>query len=309
MPEKRPSGSALESASPPATLGWPVAYVAARVGVSISTLRSWERRYGLGPSGRTEGGHRRYTTDDIAAMLRLRRFVAEGMSTSAAAVAVRGTPSTSVTSADDPLEQQFLLATDALDAAGVASAVRALLVERGAVSTWTDVVTPFLQRLGAEWAGTGTGIECEHIAVAAIMSAFDRWTFDQRQTSPGGRAVLAAVQHDQHTAPLHALAAALAERNIEPIVLGSVPESAFSTTVARLPDSADVAALVVWSRIGETASSLALRRVRALGLPVFAAGPGWPTRLPSGVERVRTLPDAVDAVVRAHQVKIQYTPD
>src|SRR5690348_7457435 len=65
----RASSSVLANSSPPPSLGWPVAHVAARVGVSISTLRSWERRYGLGPSGRTEGGHRRYTTDDIAAML------------------------------------------------------------------------------------------------------------------------------------------------------------------------------------------------------------------------------------------------
>jgi MerR family transcriptional regulator, light-induced transcriptional regulator len=45
--------------------------VAALVGVSIPTLRSWERRYALVDPARTPGGHRRYTDAEID---RLRSF-------------------------------------------------------------------------------------------------------------------------------------------------------------------------------------------------------------------------------------------
>jgi transposase-like protein len=43
-----------------------VAAAAHRVGVAPSTLRTWDRRYGIGPTGHTPGQHRRYSPDDLA---------------------------------------------------------------------------------------------------------------------------------------------------------------------------------------------------------------------------------------------------
>ena len=42
-----------------------VAAVARRLGVAPATLRTWDRRYGLGPSAHAAGSHRRYTADDV----------------------------------------------------------------------------------------------------------------------------------------------------------------------------------------------------------------------------------------------------
>jgi DNA-binding transcriptional MerR regulator len=42
-----------------------IAQMAAQLGVSVPTIRSWERRYGLVIPTRTTGGHRRYTDDDL----------------------------------------------------------------------------------------------------------------------------------------------------------------------------------------------------------------------------------------------------
>src|SRR4051794_29387468 len=52
----------------PAPAGLPVTAAARRLGLAASTLRSWERRYGLGPSLRTLGGHRRYSAGDLVAL-------------------------------------------------------------------------------------------------------------------------------------------------------------------------------------------------------------------------------------------------
>ncbi|MGW4567600.1 MerR family DNA-binding transcriptional regulator, partial [Streptomyces sp. NPDC004561] len=40
--------------------------VARRLGVSPTTLRSWDRRYGLGPASRSQGRHRRWSPRDVA---------------------------------------------------------------------------------------------------------------------------------------------------------------------------------------------------------------------------------------------------
>jgi DNA-binding transcriptional MerR regulator len=66
-----------------------VAEAAARVCVGVSTLRSWEGRYGLAPRGRTHGGHRRYTAEDVARLRRIYDLVLGGIPTGAAASAVR----------------------------------------------------------------------------------------------------------------------------------------------------------------------------------------------------------------------------
>ncbi|MFI0467782.1 MerR family transcriptional regulator [Saccharopolyspora sp. 5N102] len=57
-----------------------VAAVARRLGVAPATLRTWDRRYGLGPSDHTSGRHRRYGPDDIARLEQMQRALLRGAS-------------------------------------------------------------------------------------------------------------------------------------------------------------------------------------------------------------------------------------
>src|SRR6185437_4985821 len=56
-----------------------VAAVARRLGVAPSTLRTWDRRYDLGPSAHTAGAHRRYSPEDLARLVVMRRLTLEGV--------------------------------------------------------------------------------------------------------------------------------------------------------------------------------------------------------------------------------------
>src|SRR5690606_35592128 len=62
-----------------------VAAVANRLGVAASTLRTWDRRYGLGPSSHQAGSHRRYTPDDVARLETMRRLTLRGVAPADAA--------------------------------------------------------------------------------------------------------------------------------------------------------------------------------------------------------------------------------
>lgn len=66
-------------------LAWPVGAVAERLGVSASTLRSWDRRHGIGPTSRTDGRHRRYSETDIRRVMLMARLTAHGIPAQAAA--------------------------------------------------------------------------------------------------------------------------------------------------------------------------------------------------------------------------------
>jgi MerR family transcriptional regulator, light-induced transcriptional regulator len=77
----------MTSSRPASSVGGPrasgpglaVAAVARRLGVAPATLRTWDRRYGLGPSERTAGSHRRYTPEDVARLLVMRGLTLEGV--------------------------------------------------------------------------------------------------------------------------------------------------------------------------------------------------------------------------------------
>lgn len=83
-----PGGPGTPRARAASTAGAPsltVAAVARRLGVAPATLRTWDRRYGLGPSEHLAGSHRRYSTADVARLVVMRRLTLEGVAPSEAA--------------------------------------------------------------------------------------------------------------------------------------------------------------------------------------------------------------------------------
>ena len=62
-----------------------VAAGARRLGVAPATLRTWDRRYGLGPSLHEAGEHRRYCPEDLAKLTVMRRLITAGMTPADAA--------------------------------------------------------------------------------------------------------------------------------------------------------------------------------------------------------------------------------
>src|SRR4051794_36415110 len=69
-----------------------VAAVARRLGVAPATLRTWDRRYDLGPSAHTAGAHRRYTAADVARLTLMRRLTLQGVAPAEAAAIALASP-------------------------------------------------------------------------------------------------------------------------------------------------------------------------------------------------------------------------
>ena len=62
-----------------------VSSVARRLGVAPATLRTWARRYGLGPSSHEAGSHRKYCPSDLAKLTVMRRLISAGVAPADAA--------------------------------------------------------------------------------------------------------------------------------------------------------------------------------------------------------------------------------
>lgn len=238
-----------------------VGAAAGRLGVAPATVRSWERRYGLGPGGRSHGGHRRYTAADLNRLLRMQELVSRGQAPAAAARAVLGEQGASTTRpvtvrtgggsgqrrpnqgggpggrvlavpGASPEVRGLARAASRLDADAAAGQLGDLLVGRGVVRTWNEVLQPVLVSIGVRW--VRAGVDVEHILSEAAMDALRSYRAFLPRPVPGRPVLLACAPHEQHTLPLHALAAGLAELRVPLRMLGGrVPTSAVATAARR----------------------------------------------------------------------------
>ncbi|MFJ7332216.1 MerR family transcriptional regulator [Streptomyces sp. NPDC101116] len=85
--EGRPLGDGPPGDGPPGG-GLTTGEVARRLGVAPTTVRTWDRRYGLGPDAHTGGRHRRWTPSDVARLERMCALTATGIPPAEAARAV-----------------------------------------------------------------------------------------------------------------------------------------------------------------------------------------------------------------------------
>ena len=294
-----------------------VAAVARRLGVAPATLRTWARRYGLEPTGRSGGAHRRYTPEDIARLEHMRRLVISGVSPVEAARAAQSwDPQTVEPSADvdpgragggrviampggAPSARGLARAAQSLDSQACTELITASIQRRGVVWTWDELVCPVLAGIGQQWVTNGTWIEVEHVlsdaVVGAMRTAASRLSPAARHIRP---VLLAAADREAHDLPLWATAAALAERGDPARMLGaSLPPEALARAIERIGP----AAVIIWSQSPATGRLEHFDKVPNLrpAVPIYVGGPGWPAELPRGIERVHSLPEAVAGLARA----------
>jgi len=62
-----------------------VSGAARRLGIAPATLRTWDRRYGIGPTEHARGRHRRYSADDMARLELMQRALMQGAAPAEAA--------------------------------------------------------------------------------------------------------------------------------------------------------------------------------------------------------------------------------
>ncbi|MFJ8686162.1 MerR family transcriptional regulator [Micromonospora wenchangensis] len=287
--------------------------VARRLGVAVTTLRTWHQRYGLGPSQHVPGHHRRYTPADLARLEIMRKLTAEGVTPAEAARwAKQGpTPGPGITSRlragngrdgggqtipvgrAGPAARGLARAAMRLDAEVISDTISHALVTDGVVATWEGLLRPVLAGIGERHVATAGLIDVEHLMSRCVSEAFAAVARSGRATGPA-RILLSCADEEQHTLPLEALAAALAEAGVTYRMLGArVPAAALVEAVNRTGP----AAVVVWSHTRPTADPAQLSALLAVPrrpLLVLAAGPGWRAdTLPAGVVRPVDLAEAV----------------
>jgi methanogenic corrinoid protein MtbC1 len=354
------------------TVGFSVGAVARRLGVAPSTLRTWNRRYGIGARELSPGRHRRYTAEDIIRLEHMQRLILRGAAPADAARAAimapvalfpapagtrdaeavpvpggaapggaeagreaarpgaagraaedrdpggrdeagspEGLPATRPGPGHGSGGQRLALpgasaaarglarAVLALDEKQISETIRATLASDGSVRTWEELLLPVLSGVGTRFEHTGTCVEAEHLLSMATMAAFSRYAADRPGHLEHRAILLASAEGDQHSLPLYALAAALAERGIDSRMLGSdLPYSSLAAAVRRTGP----AVVFLWSQVPATGNPVSLPDLspRRPGSRLILGGPGWDRdRIPATARLVGTLPEALSEVLAA----------
>ncbi|ADU46715.1 MerR family transcriptional regulator [Intrasporangium calvum] len=155
-------------------------------GISLSTLRAWERRYGVVSPVRSDGRYRLYSADDLRALGIMAALVNEGWSAREAAAetkariegsAQRGGPLSQVDGGPGPRPEASVLprvdelvaAAGRLDTVAVSDILDEAFSRAGFERVVDDWLMPALSVIGESWADGRISIAGEHLLSHAIQ--------------------------------------------------------------------------------------------------------------------------------------------
>lgn len=249
-------------------------------GIPANTLRTWERRYGVPQSTRTDGGHRLYSLASVEHLLEVKRALAAGHRPKQILTmppqdlrALLGEPEPSPAA---PLGDWQQAMRD-LDGPLFSSLLRRERSRLGALPFVTGRVAPFLVWVGAAWSRGEIEIHHEHFVAGHIRATLDStW----RMLSPPGRAqvVCATLPGEPHDMGVLMVAIAVASGELHPLVLpGQTPADQIAASAHRIAAPAVAISLSKYSE--DQSFDLALRSLRG-SLPrstsLWVGGSGSP---------------------------------
>lgn len=308
-----------------------VAAVARRLGIAPATLRTWDRRYGLGPSEHTSGKNRLYSTQDLAKLERMRSLVLQGvLPAKAAEIALgnfdqesnvlsfktnsqkavgkdvesdihEGEIAENVISLETPKNtvRGLVRAANMLDSTTCSNIVATAIETKGVIWAWSNVIVPALQIVGEKWNETDSGIEIEHLLSEVVESQLRIITGSNFEPVNSRPVLLCCTTHELHTLPIYAIAAALAMQQISCRILGArLPIDSLLAAAKKIGPSA----ILVWSQTRGTEEPTLWNQLQDQRPPLVkvAAGPGWTVKLPDDVKQPNSLVETLEILTAAN---------
>jgi DNA-binding transcriptional MerR regulator len=282
-----------------------VSAVARRLGIAPATLRTWDRRYDLGPSIHEAGEHRRYCAKDLAKLMLMRRLISAGVSPSDAAEQAKsheGEIKFSAIVREFEVREDVVAGIDkallAFDITFVEETLRHELNLHGVEITWHEIIVPTLIAIGEAWQSSGKGIEIEHAFTEVLKKILRERSLNIKTTVNANPVILASIGEEQHSLPLHALEAALAEMGIRTHFLGArTPFEAIAATLPRIAPPA----IFLWATFAQNARPEYFQNLPSIrpAPRILLGGPGWSEDQCQGATVVLGIGNACDEIASA----------
>jgi MerR family transcriptional regulator, light-induced transcriptional regulator len=231
---------------PDVTLGskeplYNIGVVARMTGISMATLRAWERRYDFPESERTSGGHRLYSERDVLRLRWVKERIEEGMQTAQAINALRHQEQTGNLTLVEALRPPFeiveskvekytphlpILRDKLIESLTLRNLVHAdtILGEALALSSPEDLILdligPALAAIGDTWESGQINIATEHLATNYLRHRLLMWMVSGPPPRAINPIILACAPNEWHEGSLLILGALLRRRRWPVAYLG-----------------------------------------------------------------------------------------
>ena len=271
-----------------------VSSVADELGVSASTLRTWERRYGLGPARREAGSRRRYQPEDVERLRAMVNHLHAGLPAAEAAKRalsdVTAHPNAGHVTAS---QLRSIVLSD--DIPRLEDALEATVASHGLVHTWSRFVEPTLKTLRTTPGGDPVGAP----PALMLLNAFQRVCRSVHLSRParsfvGGDRV-ALITDALHETPAQVIGVALAWYGCDVSVLSSehyggvCADDRFREYVR-----GGVPAIAIVLGCGPACADTIEGLISRYGGPTIIVGTDAPDILAPHVQRVRTINACVE---------------
>lgn len=218
--------------------------VAEMTGIPASTLRAWERRYGIPSPERTPSAYRLYSEDDVGLLRRMKCLCDGGISPSEASrLVLDSTPAPAPASAParpvgDPYEEaklRIVAAVDSFDPAQIRLEVSRATFLGCASAVFEQVIGPAMRIVGQRWHDGRLSVAQEHMASELLLgTARDLHRLVQNEQAER-MVLLACVTGELHALPLYGVAFRLASWGYRTEILGAdTPPEALADAVSAL---------------------------------------------------------------------------
>jgi len=215
-----------------------IGVVSRMTGVSMATLRAWERRYNFPESQRTAGGHRLYSETDVMHLRWVKERIDEGMQTAQAInalhhqeqvgnlILVEQLPEWSEERSGKPaphlgvFETQLRQALLARDLVRADSALGEALALSSPEDLILDVIGPALAHIGEAWENGEISVATEHLATNYLRQRLLMWMVSGPPPKTISPIVLACAPNEWHEGSLLVLGALLRRRRWPVAYLG-----------------------------------------------------------------------------------------
>lgn len=207
------------------------------VGLSASTLRAWELRYGLLKPHRTAGGHRLYSRQDIEMLKWLIGRQKEGLSISQAVEmwkalrlgentnsALTQVPTVELTSGEgilDQLRDQWTTACVAFDEQSANRVLDQAFAIAAPETICTEVLQKSLAQIGIGWYSGSVSVQQEHFASAIAIRRINTLLAAVAPPTRPGRILAACPPGEEHDFVLLLITYLLRRRGWDVIYLGA----------------------------------------------------------------------------------------
>lgn len=285
-----------------------VTAVSAKLGVSASTLRTWERRYGLGPGERSAGSHRRYLPEDVARLTHMIELIQSGVTPSDAAAIVLAQDKGELEEVRPPrTADELVVAARAGDRDRLVHLIEASVSEKGLLHTWMLLVEPAFEVMATDYHGEIPGIAGSSMLSQAMYDVL-RVMSEQRPEPKFPSSPSIIILGDRaHLLPAHVIGVALRWYGPNVVVLGACSRGWIggSEKLDAFVENIDshVAALITMGQ-GEDCKNFVSAAVHNHGIDVIEVGTQSPRVLDDHVLRVRTVSACVEETLALLSAKV-----